>query len=250
MASPKSEKINLEGQVALVTGAANGIGKAVARTLAREGADLVISDLKQTSDTETEIKALGRQVTSISCDVSKKTEVGRLVDQIIKQNERLDIVVHCAGVPGCRMDNFLELPEEEWNRVIDINLKGTFLVLQSVLPHMIAKNYGKIVCLGSLAATIGSVNSGPQYIASKGGIHALIKWACKMGAEHSVFVNGIAPGPVQTDMIKGLTYPDHLLPLQRLGETEDIAEAALFLVSQASNWMTGIILDVNGGFYV
>jgi NAD(P)-dependent dehydrogenase (short-subunit alcohol dehydrogenase family) len=115
---------------------------------------------------------------------------------------------------------------------------------------MIAKKYGKIVCVSSLAGKIGGTHSGPPYVASKGGINALVKWASKAGAASSVYVNAIAPGPVKTAMIEGVTYPDSSLPLQRLGEPEDIAEAALFLSSQASNWMTGIVLDVNGGRFI
>lgn len=250
MSSPISEKIDLNGQVALVTGAASGIGKAVALTLAREGADLAIADLRDTAMTEKEIASTGRSVAGFSCDVSLKQDVMLLIDQSIECYGKIDIVVHCAGVPGSRIEDFLELPEDEWDRVINTNLKGTFFMLQAVLPHMKERKYGKIVCLGSLAGTIGSVNSGPHYVASKGGIHALVKWASKNGSAHSVFINGIAPGPVQTDMLKGLSYPDHLLPLKRLGKAEDIAEAALFLVSQASQWITGIVLDVNGGFYI
>lgn len=250
MVSAISGKANLKDHVALVTGGANGIGRSVALTLAREGADVIVSDLAPTLDTEEQIKAMGRNGIGLQCDVSKKTDVTRLVDNGINHFGKIDIVVHVAGINGIRMDNFLDLEEDEWDRVMDTNLKGTFFILQAILPHMKERQYGKIVCVGSLAGKIGSANSGPHYVASKGGIHALVKWASINGAAHGVTVNGIAPGPVNTDMIKGLAYPDHLLPLKRLGEPEDIAEAALFLSSQSSDWITGIVLDVNGGFFV
>jgi 3-oxoacyl-[acyl-carrier protein] reductase len=250
MTTAISGKIDLNGQVALVTGAARGIGKAVALALAREGADLIVSDLLDTGETEQAIKGLHRKVLGLKCNVSQKMEVSQMIHLGIQQFGKIDIAVHSAGLPGGRQTNFLDLSEEEWDHVIDINLKGTFLVIQAVLPHMKERKSGKIVCIGSLAAKIGSVNSGPHYVASKGGIHALVKWASVNAAGSSVFVNGIAPGPVQTTMIEGLNYPDSLLPLKRLGEPEDIAEAALFLASQASNWMTGIVLDVNGGFFI
>ena len=235
---------------ALITGGAKGIGRSVALTLAREGADVIISDIISMDDTERQIKSINRNVMSVRCDVSQKKEVGQLINNGIKHYGKIDIVVHVAGINGIRMENFLDLEEDEWDQVIDTNLKGTFLILQAILPHMKERKYGKIVCIGSLAGKIGSGNSGPHYVASKGGIHALVKWASINGAADSVTVNGIAPGPVNTDMLKGLAYPDHLLPLKRLGEPEDISEAALFLSSQSSNWITGIVLDVNGGFFV
>jgi 3-oxoacyl-[acyl-carrier protein] reductase len=252
MTAPKSGKIDLNGQVAVVTGAARGIGKAVALTLAREGADLVVSDVIDTSDTEGAIQGFHRRVLGIKCDVSSKKEVEQMVQESIQEFGKIDILVNCAGISG---GNFAEtsiedLSEDGWERLLNINLKGTFLVIQAILPHMKERKYGKIVCIGSLAGKIGGVYSGPHYVASKGGIHALVKWAYKDAAASSVFVNAIAPGPVKTAMIEGLTYPDNALPLKRLGEVEDIAEAALFLVSQASNWMTGVVLDVNGGYFV
>jgi NAD(P)-dependent dehydrogenase (short-subunit alcohol dehydrogenase family) len=126
-------------------------------------------------------------------------------------------------------------------------VKGTFLVVQAVLPQMKKQSYGKIVCLGSIAGKVGGLISGPHYVASKGAIHAFIKWVAKDGAPYSIYVNGIAPGPIETEMTKGFPYSSEMVTLKRLGSVEDIAEAALFLSSQASNWITGMVMDVNGG---
>jgi NAD(P)-dependent dehydrogenase (short-subunit alcohol dehydrogenase family) len=126
-------------------------------------------------------------------------------------------------------------------------LKGTFLCCQEVYPKMKGNGYGKIVAIGSIAAKVGGVISGPHYVASKGGVQSLVKWFAQDGAAYNVYINTVAPGPVRTDMTEGYPYNDKMSPLNRLGEPEDIAEAVLFLSSQASNWITGITLDVNGG---
>lgn len=249
--APISGKIDLRGQTAIVTGAARGIGRSVALTLAREGADIIAVDLADTQDTQKAVRDLNRNVLGVTCDVSSKKQVTDMVEQGIKQFDKADILVHSAAITGRQgIMPIEEYDEDEWDRVLDINLKGTFLIVQAVMPHMIAKNYGKIVCVSSLAGKIGGSHSGPPYVASKGGINAFIKWASKAGSASSVYVNGIAPGPVKTAMTEQLNYPDGSMPLQRLGEPEDIAEAALFLASQASNWITGIVLDVNGGRFI
>lgn len=252
MKAPISGKIDLNGQVAVVTGAARGIGRAVALTLAREGADLIVSDVIDTSETEGAIRGFQRRVLGIKCDISRKIEVEHVVQSGIREFGKIDILASCAGISGGNFAQrgIADLSDDEWDHLLNINLKGTFFVMRAILPHMKEKKYGKVVLIGSLAGKMGGVYSGPHYVASKGGIHGLVKWAYKNAADSSVFVNGIAPGPVKTAMLEGLAYPDDALPLKRLGEPEDIAEAALFLVSQASNWITGIVLDVNGGYFV
>lgn len=245
MVAPISSKIDLHGRTALVVGAARGIGQAIAFALAREGADIIASDQMDTRETESSIAATGRKVIGVRCDVSKKQDVTQLVDKALAEFGNIDILASCAGV--CHRTALSDLDEGEWDRELAINLKGTFLIVQAVIPHMKARKYGKIVCIGSIAGKVGGVISGPHYVASKGGIHAFIKWVAKDAASDSVYINGIAPGPVKTTMTDGFPYYDDMAPLGRLGDVEDIAEAALFLASQASNWITGIVLDVNGG---
>ncbi len=245
MAPPNSGKIDLTGQSAIVTGAARGIGRAIARALAREGADICLSDVLDTRETADAIRTLGRKAVENRCDVSRKADVAALVDQAVRAFGKIDILISCAAI--CHRTHIKDLTEEEWDNELAVNLKGTFLVVQAVLPHMKERTYGKIVCLGSVAGKVGGLISGPHYVASKGGIHAFIKWVAKDGAAHSIYINGIAPGPVETEMTKGFPYSGEMVTLKRLGTAEDIAEAALFLASQASNWITGTVMDVNGG---
>ncbi len=245
MAPPNSGKIDLKGQAALVTGSARGIGRGIALALAREGADLCLSDLIDTRETASAVRSLGRRAIENRCDVSRKDNVISMVDQAIREFGKIDILISCAAI--CHRTHIKDLSEEEWDNELAVNLKGTFLVVQAVLPHMKERNYGKIICLGSVAGKVGGLISGPHYVASKGAIHAFIKWVAKDAAAHSIYVNGIAPGPVETEMTKGFPYSAGMVTLKRLGTTEDIAEAALFLSSQASNWITGMVLDVNGG---
>jgi len=245
MSAPNSGRIDLHGQSAIVTGAARGIGRAVALALAREGADLCISDVLDTEETREMIAKAGRRVIQNRCDVSSKKEVEHLVVQTLSAFKKVDILVNCAGV--CSRTPLQDLTEEEWDRELAVNLKGTFLTVQAVLPHMKSRTYGKIVCIGSVAGKDGGIISGPHYVVSKGGVHSFIKWVAKDGAAHSVYVNAIAPGPVDTDMTKGFPYSGEMVRLKRLGTVEDIAQAAVFLASQASNWITGMVMDVNGG---
>jgi 3-oxoacyl-[acyl-carrier protein] reductase len=172
------------------------------------------------------------------------------VAETIHRFGRLDIAVQSAGVVSGTP--LLEVTDSEWDAILDTNLKGTLHFLQAVYPGMAAAGYGKIVCLGSIAGEQGGVMSGPHYVAAKAGIHAMIKWLAKAGAPHNVYVNAIAPGPVMTPMWigvnKGIAVDDpDMSPLGRVGRPEDIAEAVLFLVSSMSNWITGTVLDVNGG---
>lgn len=240
-----SGPIQLEGKTALVTGGARGIGACVARALAREGANVVVSDVLPTQTVVSEVEAYGRKSLGIHCDITKKNEVEVLVQETIKHFGQIDILVACAGVVN-RTD-FLELTLDEWNRVMDINLTGMFLTVQAVYRQMAEQESGKIVCIGSIAGKVGGVIAGTDYVASKGAVHSLVKSVAKEAGPKGVYVNGIAPGPVNSLMTEGIPYRPETVPLQRMGEPEDIAEAAIFLASQASNYITGQILNVNGG---
>lgn len=241
----KSGKIDLTNQVAIVTGASGGIGRAVALTLAREGACIVASDIASVEDTVTTINQTGGKAIGLKCDVTKKEDIQNMVKIAEETFGDVSILVTAAGV--CERTSVSEISDAEWDFVQNVNLKGTFLCCQEVYPKMKGNGYGKIVTIGSIAAKVGGVISGPHYVASKGGVQALVKWFAQDGAAHNVYINTVAPGPVRTDMTEGFPYHDEMSPMKRLGEPEDIAEAVLFLSSQASNWITGITLDVNGG---
>lgn len=245
MSVPKSGEINLKGKTALITGGARGIGLSTAYSLAREGANIALSDILPLDEGVEKVIQRGTKVKGYQCDVTKQNDVKHLVDRVVDDFNSIDILVTCAGI--CLRTSILDISEEEWEKVLTVNLKGTFLTCKEVYRHMQEQNSGKIVCIGSVAGKVGGVISGPHYVASKGGIHGFIKWLAKDAAPHGIYVNAIAPGPVESEMTKGYPYHSEMSPLKRLGQPEDIAEAAVFLSSQSSNWITGLVLDVNGG---
>jgi 3-oxoacyl-[acyl-carrier protein] reductase len=242
-----SGPIDLTDKISLVTGASHGIGRAVADALAREGAHVAVCDVIPCTGTGADIKNRGKDYLEISCDVSKKADVHDAVAKVIRKWGRIDILISNAGILGEYDKELEDYAQEEWDQLIGINLKGTFLMTQAVWPHMKKQGSGKIVCMGSIAGRVGGVLAGPHYCASKGGIHAFVKWAAKNGMKYGISVNGVAPGPVATPMTEKEPYKDEMVPVGRLGQPQDIAEVVVFLASSASNFMTGNILDVNGG---
>jgi len=251
--------MNLMGKVAVVTGAARGIGRACALALAREGADVCITDILPLEETVAEIKALGRQAIGITTDVSSKESVLAMVARVMEQFGRIDILVNNAGT--CQRVPLEELTEEQWDRDVNTIMKGTFFCTQAVYPHMKEKGYGKIVNIASISGKIGGAvskkgagvegkrgRSGPGYAAAKGGVIAFTKWVAKDAGCYGIYVNAIAPGGIETDMSKGFTYPVEDLPIARMGKPEDVAQAVVFLASAASNYITGQSINVDGGW--
>jgi 3-oxoacyl-[acyl-carrier protein] reductase len=247
MSAPISGQINLTDQRAIVTGGSRGIGQAICFALAREGVDVAVCDILPTSDTVSGIEERGRKALGLQYDALKPNQIQEVVKKTVNALGGIDILINNAAILGDSQKAFEEITIEEWDLLFAINLRGTFLMTQAVWPHMVKQGYGKIVCLGSLAGRIGGVLANPHYCASKGGIHAFVKWAAKKGLSHTIYVNGIAPGPIVTPMTENEPYKNEMVPLGRLGQPEDIAEAAVFLASQASNFITGNIIDVNGG---
>jgi len=247
MIAPISGPIDLTDRTAVVTGASRGIGRAVCRAFAREGARVVALDVLSTDDTLSEIGGEGQKAIGLACDVLHEEQTKKAIEQVIERWGRIDILVNNAAILGDSQKEIEKITSDEWDHLMATNLRGTFLVTQAVWPHMKSQGGGKIVCLGSIAGRIGGLLAGPHYCASKGGIHAFVKWAAKNGIKSGIYVNGVAPGPIATPMIENEPYKDEMVPLGRLGQPEDIAEAVIFLASQASNFITGNILDVNGG---
>ncbi|PYM82325.1 MAG: 3-oxoacyl-ACP reductase, partial [Candidatus Rokuibacteriota bacterium] len=229
----------MTGQVALVTGAARGIGRAIALALAREGADVAAADLEPAGATSAAVRALGRRGLALRVDVARKTSVGRTVAAVETRLGRLDILVNNAGVT--HRDRLEDTSERTWDRVVAVILKGAFLCCQAALPGMRARGYGKIVNVASISGIIGGAVSrrsraargrtGPAYAAAKGGVIALTRWVAKDAGADGVYVNAVAPGPVETAMTRGFAYPVNRLPIARLGTPEDVAEAVVFLAS-------------------
>ncbi len=245
--------MKLKGQVAIVTGAGQGIGRAVALTLAREGATVVVNDidLEKAEKVAEEIKSQGGQALPVQADVSKAKDVDILVKKALNSYKRVDILVNNAGV--AKMTRLLELTEAEWDRTMNINIKGQFLCSKAVIAHMIKQKRGKIVNIASLAAHIGAPGLA-AYGASKGGVVQLTKALAVELGKYNIMVNAVSPGLTLTDLIKSAVKdrPDFIegidrIPLRRAAEPEDIANAVLFLASSESDYITGQVIIVDGG---
>jgi 3-oxoacyl-[acyl-carrier protein] reductase len=255
------EPADLRGQVALVTGAARGIGRACAVALARGGADVALADLLAVDEAAAAIDRHGRRALGLSLDVTAAADVRRAVERVARELGRLDILVTGAGI--LHRDALEETTEATWDRVVDVVLKGTFLAIQAAVPVMRAQGYGKIVTIASISGIIGGAvsrvsedasarrgRSGPAYAAAKGGVIALTKWVAKDVGQAGIYVNAVAPGGVETEMTRGFRYPVEGLPIPRMGAPEDVAEAVAFLASPAANYITGQVLCVDGGWAI
>jgi 3-oxoacyl-[acyl-carrier protein] reductase len=248
------EGLKLKGKVALVTGAAQGIGKAIAFLLARNGADIVISDinLEKAEETAREIEGTGQKAMTIKVDVVNSEEVERMVQAIIERFGHIDILVNNAGIARDKL--ILRMTEGDWDTVINVNLKGTFNCTKAVVKHMSKQRSGKIVSIASVVGEMGNVGQA-NYSASKAGIIGFTKTIAREFAQRGINVNAIAPGYIETPMTDVLPEKTkeelkRLIPMERLGQPEDVAEAVLFLVTEASSYITGQVLNVNGGIYM
>ena len=244
-----------------MTGGARGIGRASALALARAGADVAVADLLPTGDAEAGISATGRRGMGLSLDVTDAEAVRAAVGRVVATLGRLDVLVTAAGV--VHRDPLEETTEAVWRRVVEVVLTGTFHAVQAVVPVMRAQGYGKIVTISSISGIIGGAvsrladslearrgRSGPAYAAAKGGVIAFTHWVAKDVGQSGIYVNSVAPGGVETEMTRGYAYSAEELPIPRMGQPEDIAEAVLFLASPASNYMTGQVLRVDGGWVI
>ncbi|HBA83175.1 MAG TPA: 3-oxoacyl-ACP reductase [Verrucomicrobia bacterium] len=240
-----------DGKVALVTGAARGIGQAIALRLAAEGADLAICDLQKDWLAETAAKAaeMGRKVECYSVDVSNGPGVQEVVEQAAQALGRIDILVNNAGITKDTL--LMRMSEADWDAVLDVNLKGTFLFTKSVSRIMMKQRAGAIVNVASIIGLIG--NAGQcNYAASKAGVIALTKSVAKELASRNVRANAVAPGFIRSKMTEKL--PEEIqkkmmeaIPLARFGEPEDVANVVVFLASDAAAYVTGQVLTVCGG---
>lgn len=247
---PLSAMPRMDGQVALVTGGAGGIGSEVVRTFVAAGATVIATDVVEENRFEGE-----ERVHYVRYDVTSAEETETLVSRILADHGRIDVLVLCAGaISNLKLD---AATDEEWERIWRINVMGVVNPVRRIYPVMAEQGYGKVVALGSIAAKIGGVASGPAYVSAKSAVHGLMKWVAKSGAAHGVYANIIAPGPVETPMWQKCTdgapppasgpTANSSVPLGRYGQPADIAQGILFLCSPQSNWITGTTLDVNGG---
>jgi NAD(P)-dependent dehydrogenase (short-subunit alcohol dehydrogenase family) len=249
----------MNDKVALITGASSGIGRATAQAFAAKGAKVVVAARRQDelASLVNEIEASGGQATAVATDVSKAEDVVRMVDHAIESFGRLDFAVNNAGIEG-RLANIVDLSEEEWDNVLDINLKGNFLCLRSEARAMLAGGHGgAIVNIGSVNSFLG-FGSGAAYVASKHGQIGLTTSASAELAPHGIRVNIVCPGFVDTPMhhrARGLLgdaiYDDVMVPrvhARRVGKPEEIAASILFLCSEEASYITGTTLTPDGGF--
>lgn len=246
--------MELLGKVALVTGSAQGIGKAIALLLAEKGADVVVSDinLEKAQETANEIEGKGRRSIALKVDVADPNEVEQMVETIIEKFSRIDILVNNAGITRDRL--LLRMSPEDWDAVLNVNLKGVFNCTKSVIKYMSKQRSGKIVNIASVVGLMGNVGQA-NYAASKAGVIGFTKTIAREFAQRGININAIAPGYIQTQMTEVLPEKVkeellRLIPMGRLGQPEDVAQAVLFLVSEASSYVTGQVLNVNGGIYM
>jgi len=247
-----TDLFDLTGKTAIVTGSARGIGQAIAIELARYGANVVITDIIPGNATVNKIKALKRKSFFIKVDVSKKQEVENLINETLKQFKKIDILVNNAGI--FQPSPTETLKEEDWEKTIDINLKGYFLCAQAASKHMLKRKKGVIINIASVAGLEGYAQ-GASYCASKGGIINLTNSLAAEWGPKGIRVNSICPGVIETAMTKGMltnkkTKQGMLMkiPLKRTGKPIDIAGAAVFLASDVSSYITGTEIIIDGGW--
>jgi 3-oxoacyl-[acyl-carrier protein] reductase len=244
--------MSLRNKVSIVTGGAQGLGKAIVLELARKGAQLVVGDvnLEAAQRVTEEVHALGRRALALRVDVSSASDVNDMADRVVKEFGRIDILVNNAGI--CQVVTIEKMTEEDWDRVMNVNLKGVFLSSRAVMGVMKRQRSGRIVNMGSVAGKVGGIATGANYSVSKAGVICFTKALARELAPYGVTVNAVAPGVIETDMTRGITqgdFTDYLkaIPLGTIGSAEDVSHAVAFLVSDEAGYITGEILDVNGG---
>lgn len=243
--------MRLKDKVALITGGARGIGRAIALTFAREGADIVVADvnLEIAQKTASEIESLGRKALALEMDVTNYDLVEAGINKILDKMGKVDILVNNAGITK---DNLLlRMSQADWDAVINVNLKGTFNCIKAVSRPMVKQRSGRIISIASIIGLMGNPGQA-NYAASKAGIIALTKTVAKELASRNINANAVAPGFIQTEMTAKLSEEIkqkmlEAIPLGKLGTPEDVANVCLFLASQESSYITGQTITIDGG---
>lgn len=235
----------LTGQSAVIVGAAGGIGHEVALLLGEAGVRLHLLDIQDTSTTRKANEGVPNIESVQHCDVSQRTSVAAIARAL----GQVEILVDAAGI-WPRDDWMADDWDTAFDRVMDVNVRGPINLVRAFLPPMMQRRYGRIVLCGSIAGWTGGLMSSPHYVAAKGGVHALVRWFSQLGAPHRVCVNGVAPGPVSTGMTHDASHDLEKFPLKRIASPREVAHAMAFLCSPGASFVSGSILDVNGGIHM
>jgi len=245
--------MKLKDKVAIITGSARGIGKAIALRFAREGAVVVVNDVdfERAKEVVHQIKSQEGQALAVRADVSNQKEVEKMINSVYSKFGRIDILVNNAGI--IKRGTIEDHSYEDWDKVIAVNLRGTYNCSKTVVSIMKKQGYGKIVNVSSVAGKVGDIASAPSYGPSKGAINTLTKSLARELAGYGICVNAVAPHAIETEMSSEWSEEKRReiisqIPLKRLGRPEEVAAAVLFLASDEANFITGEILDVNGGY--
>jgi len=243
------------GEVVLITGAAQGIGKAIAEEFCKEGAKSVVLDINDDKGKAfvADLNHSGLDAKYIHCDVTRLADIEKAVDEAALSYGRIDILVNNAGI--LHSTPIEEITEAEWDWIMAVNIKSVFFMSQKVLPAFKRQGCGKIINISSLAGRMGGIANGLGYTASKAGLIGLTYGLARRLAGFNITVNAIAPGTTETDILKAFT-PERIqqlrdsVPIKRLGAPQDIANAVVFLASSKASFITGAVLDINGGMFM
>ncbi len=222
------------------------MGRAISVAFKNAGAHVIATDMAEHED-------IGEGIEYRQYDVTSRAQTDAVIGDIVKQHGKVDILVLCAGIIA--RTPLADSTDEEWDAIMNVNVRGVVNPTRKLFPLMCDRGFGKILAAGSIAAKNGGVASGPAYVAAKSAVHGMMRWMAKAGAPHGVYANTLAPGPVETAMwasvtTSGAPSANGTVPLGRYGNPDDIAQAALFLCSPASNWITGTSLDISGGMWM
>ena len=246
--------MDLKGKIAIVTGAAQGIGKVIALGLAKNGADIAVSDINEDSLSSAvkEIEALGRKAIAVKMDVSSLKDCEEMVKKTIDAFGKVDILINNAGIT--RDTVLLRMKEEQWDQVIQVNLKGTFNCTKAVIRSMFKQKSGKIINISSVTGAMGNAGQA-NYSASKAAVMGFTKSIAREYAHCGITVNAVAPGFIKTAMTDAIPEKDRdamisIIPAKRLGLPEDVADTVCFLASDMANYITGQVIHINGGMYM
>lgn len=249
----KGKTDQIEGRVAVVTGAGRGIGKAIAKRMAESGARVVVADIDSQNAQETADEINGRCGTAIAMtvDVTHPTSVDSLVKKTLETFGQVNILVNNAGI--MHRTRIWDIPLDEWDQTLRVNLTGPFLCTQAVLPSMRERKFGRIINISSSAGRSVSTLGGAHYTASKAGLMGLTRAVAKEVARHGITVNAICPGLINTEMVRKTTDEKELqdfldsFPINRIGTPEEVGDLVVFLCSEKASYITGAAVDINGG---